>query len=295
MFKNSVVALVTPMHADGTFAKKPFLDLIEWHIASQTNAIVVIGNAGEAMTLTNAAEREEIITTAVKHAAGRIPIIAGTGMSSTAQTLELTLQAKKAGAAAALVVTPSHNRPTQHGLYLHYKTIAENAALPIILYDAPERAGCKLLPETVARLAALPNIIGIKMGTDNLAPARDIATRCNHEFPIYSSEDGSAMEGMLAGVLQGVISVTANIAPDIMHQMCEAALSKNRVVAEKLNAKLQLLHTHLFVEPSPIPVKWALHQMGLIPSGIRLPLTPLDNKFHADVIAAIRAAEIVLA
>jgi 4-hydroxy-tetrahydrodipicolinate synthase len=292
MFQGSMVALVTPMHEDGTIDKISLKELIEWHIRSKTCALVISGTTGESATL-SAEEQEELIAFAVKQAAGRIPVIAGTGSNSTQTSLKLTLSAERAGAAACLIVTPYYNKPTQEGLYKHYKTIAEQTALPIILYNVPGRTGCDLQAETVERLAELPQIIGIKEATGKLDRTLDILKRCDNAFAVYSGDDASALELMLHGA-KGVISVTANITPLKMAEMCQAALSGNKKMAEKINAELHGLHEKLFVESNPIPTKWALHQMGLIPEGIRLPLTHLHSQHHQVVNQAMQQAGVTL-
>lgn len=291
MYQGSMVALVTPMKNDGTIEEVALGQLIEWHIRSQTKAIIIAGSTGEAATLDHD-EQAKLIYLAVSIASGRIPIIAGTGSYSTQAAIELTLQAKKAGAEACLVVTPYYNKPTQEGLYLHYKMIAEKADLPMILYNVPGRTCCDLLPETIERLAQLPQIIGIKDATGKLERLQEISKRCGKRFGIYSGEDVVGLEWMLHGA-HGVISVTANVAPQKMVEMCEAARLGHLERAEKLNQELLGLHQKLFVETNPIPVKWALHQMGLISGGLRLPLTPLSSRFHPDLIQAMHQAGVV--
>lgn len=292
MFQGSIVALVTPMHQDGSMDKEALQELIEWHIRSKTDALVINGTTGESPTLCDD-EQQELIAFAVKQAAGRIPIIAGTGSCSTEKTLKLTLNAEKAGAQACLIITPYYNKPTQDGLYKHYKTVAEHSHLPIILYNVPGRTGCDLLPETVERLAELPQIIGIKEATGKLDRAENIMKRCRKDFYVYSGDDATALQLLLHGA-KGVISVTANIAPVKMQEMCHAALAGDKKKAEKLNQALDGLHHKLFVESNPIPTKWALHQMGLIAEGIRLPLTVLDSKFHPEVNEAMEQAGVTL-
>jgi 4-hydroxy-tetrahydrodipicolinate synthase len=290
MFKGSMVAIVTPMNSDGSIAKESLHDLIEWHIASKTDAIVVAGTTGESATLT-AKEQNELITLVVQQVNKRVPVIAGTGSNSTQHTLELTLAAKNVGVDGCLIVTPYYNKPPQQGLYEHYKFIAEKASIPIILYNVPGRTGCDLLPETIEHLAKLNSIIGVKEATGKLERTTDILDRCSPDFGIYSGDDATAMDSMLLGA-HGVISVTANVTPYEMHLLCEAALSQNRVLAEKINAKLIPLHNKLFLEANPIPVKWVLNEMGLIPEGIRLPLLPLNSKFHAELKEAMNCAEL---
>lgn len=291
MIKGSLVALVTPMQADGTVDKKSLHDLVEWHLSAQTDGLVVVGTTGEASTLTED-EQYHIIADVVAQVAGRVPVIAGTGTNSTEHTIHLTRNAKKAGANAALIVTPYYNKPTQHGLYEHYKMINENVALPVILYNVPGRTACDMLPETVERIAKFSNVIGIKEATGKVERTAEIHKRCGKQFAIYSGDDATALDSMLQGAV-GVISVTANIAPQKMHDLCAAALSGDKALAEQLNAELMPLHTKLFLEANPIPAKWVLNQMGLIPAGIRLPLSPLDPKFHSDLKDAMREAGVV--
>ena len=291
MYKGSLVALVTPMHADGTIDKKSLHALIDWHLEAQTDGIVVTGTTGEAATLTED-EQYDIISMVVAQVKGRVPVIAGTGTHSTHHTIELTRNAKKAGADAALIVTPYYNKPTQQGLFEHYKMIAEKVYLPIILYNVPSRTACDLLPETVERLAKIESIIGIKEATGKVARTIDILKRCRSDFIVYSGDDATALESMLHGT-KGTISVTANIVPHKMHQLCQAAIDGNKALAESINSELMPLHIKLFLESNPIPAKWALNQMGLIPPGIRLPLSPLDPKFHADLKEAMHLAGIV--
>lgn len=291
MFKGSMVALVTPMKSDGSVDKKSLHDLVEWHIASKTDGLVIVGTTGEAATLTSE-EQFDIIKSVVQQVAKRIPVIAGTGTNSTQHTIELTEQAKKAGADACLIVTPYYNKPTQAGLFEHYKTIAEKVSIPIILYNVPGRTACDLLPETIERLAKIKNIIGIKEATGKLDRALDILKRCGNQFKIYSGDDATSLELMLHGA-HGVISVTANIAPQKMHDLCEAALTGDKARAEKINQELMGLHQKLFLEPNPIPAKWALQKMGRIPSGIRLPLTQLADQFHGELQEAMRTAGVM--
>lgn len=288
MFKGSMVAIITPMHNDGSIDINAMHDLVDWHIQSKTDGIIVAGTTGESATLEHD-EQFELISMVVKQVAGRIPVIAGTGTNSTRSTIQLSESAKRAGADACLIVTPYYNRPTQNGLYQHYKTVAEAIDLPIILYNVPGRTGCDILPETVEQLAKIKSIIGIKEATGKLERAQEIIKRCDKDFAVYSGDDDTALDLMLHGA-KGVISVTANIAPLKMHEMCAAALDNNRVLAEKINAELQLLHKRLFLEPNPIPIKWALNNIGKIPAGIRLPLLPLDNKYHQEVKEAMQNA-----
>lgn len=288
MFKGSMVALVTPMQADGSIDKKALQELSEWHVQSKTDALVVVGTTGEAPTL-QPDEHLEIISTVMKQVAGRIPVIAGTGTNSTQTTIRLTQQAEKIGVNACLVVTPYYNKPTQNGLFQHYKIVAENTTLPVILYNVPGRTGCDLMPETVERLAKIKNIIGIKEATGKIDRAIEIMTRCRNDFLIYSGDDPTALELLLKGA-KGVISVTANVVPHKMHEMVQAALAGNQSLAEKMNTTLMGLHKKLFVEANPIPTKWLMHEMGLIPAGIRLPLLPLDQKYHQELREALHQA-----
>jgi len=285
MFKGSMVALVTPMREDGSIDDASLAALIEWHIESGTSAIVAAGTTGEAPTL-ETREHLEFLARVVELAAGRIPVIAGTGSNSTAQTLSLTSKAAELGVDACLLVVPYYNKPTQEGLYLHFRSIAEAVKLPILLYNVPGRTVADLLPETVARLAAFSNIVGIKEATGKLERLHEIRDRCGKEFLLHSGDDATGCEFMLAGG-DGVISVTANVAPAEMAALCAAAMSGDRISAERIDQPLQALHHDLFVEANPIPVKWALHAMGRIPSGIRLPLTPLAEAHHRKVRRAL--------
>lgn len=288
MFKGSMVALVTPMHEDGTIDKKAFCELLEWHIAEKTQAIIIAGTTGESATL-DPEEQFELVKLGVKQVAKRIPVVAGAGTNATRTTLILAENAKRAGADATLIVTPYYNKPTQAGLYQHYKTVAEKIPLPLILYNVPGRTACDLLPETVEQLSKIENIIGIKEATGKVERARDILQRCGEDFEIYSGDDATALNLLLAGA-KGVISVTANIAPKKMAEMCEAALNGHPNHAHALNQELMLLHQRLFIEANPIPSKWALHELGKIPSGIRMPLLPLDKKYHHEVKEAMQSA-----
>jgi 4-hydroxy-tetrahydrodipicolinate synthase len=291
MFKGSMAALITPMHEDGSIDQQALRDLVEWHIENKTTAIIATGTTGESVTL----EPEELFQVTeliVKQAAGRIPVIAGTGSNSTNTVIAFSKQAKRAGADALLIVTPYYNKPTQNGLYEHYKMIAEHTDLPIILYNVPGRTACDILPETVERLSKIKNIIGIKEATGKLERTLEIIQRCGPDFDIYSGDDATALDLMLHGA-KGVISVTANVAPLKMSEMCEAALNGNVALAQKINNELMPLHQQLFLESNPIPTKWALHTMGKIKPGIRLPLLPLDSKYHQDVKKAMQTAGVI--
>lgn len=290
MFHGSMVALVTPMTADGKIDEEGLIQLIEWHISEGTNAIVVIGTTGEFATLTDE-EKMWLVAKVVQQVNGRIPVIAGTGTNCTAKTIQLTQQAMDLGVDACLVVTPYYNKPTQEGLYLHFKEIAEKVAIPIILYNVPSRTAVDMLPETVIRLAAIPNIVGIKEATGIVERAQIILRGCKDPLDIFSGDDLTALALMSVGA-RGVISVTANVVPKLMQLMCAAILNDNLQEASAINDKMLSLHKDLFVESNPIPVKWAVNAMGLISSGIRLPLTPLSEIFHERVRAAMHLAGI---
>ena len=292
MITGSLVAIVTPMLQDGRLDLARFKGLIDWHIAEGTDGIVVVGTTGESPTV-DFDEHKELIRVAVEHAKGRIPVIAGTGGNSTAEAIELTASAKKAGATACLSVVPYYNKPTQEGLYQHFRKIAEAVDLPMILYNVPVRTVTDLQNDTVLRLAEVPGIIGIKDATANLERGTDLLRRVPRGFAVYSGEDATALPLILCGG-HGVISVTANVAPKLMHQMCAAALVGDVKKARELNDRLLPLHQKLFVEANPIPVKWALAQMGMIEYGLRLPLSPLSDKLHQTVREALHAAGIAL-
>lgn len=291
MFHGCMVAMVTPMQADGALDPESLRRLVEFHIEQGSNAIVAVGTTGESATL-DEEEHCRVIRQVVDFAAGRIPVIAGTGANSTTEAIVLTRCAMQAGADACLLVTPYYNKPTQQGLYLHHKAVAEAVPIPQILYNVPGRTACDMLPETVQRLAAIPNIIGIKEATGDPARAREILDRCGDTIDIYAGDDATAMDIILMGG-KGVISVTANVAPRLMHEMCAAALADDRAKAFSINNRLMALHKDLFIESNPIPVKWALHQMGLIPPGIRLPLTPLSAAAHDRVRRALQQADLI--
>jgi len=281
MFQGSMVALVTPMLDDGSLDFEALDNLIEFHVENKTDAIIAVGTTGESATL-DEEEHCATIRRAVKTSAGRIPIIAGTGSNSTREAIDLTRCAMDAGADACLLVTPYYNKPTQEGLYLHYREIAKAVAIPQILYNVPGRTACDMLPETVARLADIPNIVGIKEATGNLERAKKILELCGDKLDLYSGDDATALDLIMLGG-KGDISVTANIAPRAMHDMCMAALKGDRETAEKINEPLKGLHKNLFLEANPIPVKWALYEMGLIKKGIRLPMT-FFSEAHRDTL-----------
>lgn len=282
MFHGSMVALVTPMQKDTEIDKNSLKRLIEMHIEKGTDALVVVGTTGESGTL-DFSEKRNLIRLTVDVVANRLPVIVGSGATSTRVSVELTKMAMDEGADACLLMTPAYVKPTQEGLFQHYQTIAHAVAIPQILYNVPGRTACDLLPATIERLAKIPNIIGVKEATASLDRARDIHKRCGDQIDIYSGDDLTAMELMLLGGAKGVISVTANVAPRLMKDMCDAARVGNMASATEINDKLLPLHKKLFVEANPIPTKWALHEMGIIPEGIRLPLTPLSKEYHAQV------------
>jgi 4-hydroxy-tetrahydrodipicolinate synthase len=289
--KGSLVAIVTPMRADGALDLDAFGKLIDWHIGEGTDGIVVVGTTGESPTL-DFEEHRLLIDVAVRHASGRIPIIAGTGANSTKEAIELASHAKKAGADMSLTVVPYYNKPTQEGLYRHFRAIAEAVDLPHILYNVPTRTVADMHNDTALRLAEIPNIVGIKDATGNMERGSDLIRRKPRGFKVYSGDDATGLPLMLVGG-DGVISVTANVAPRLMKELCKAALAGNAAAARVVNDKLLALHRHLFCEANPIPVKWAVQQLGLIGTGIRLPLTPLDEAFYNDVRAAMREAAVI--
>lgn len=291
MILGSIVALVTPMAEDGALDFEALRTLLDFHIAAGTDAIVAVGTTGESATL-DELEHCEVIRATVEHVAGRIPVIAGTGANSTREAIELTRQAKEIGADACLLVTPYYNKPTQEGLYRHYRAVAESVDIPQILYNVPGRTACDLLPSTVARLSTVPNIVGVKEATGRLERVRELIDGCGDEFALYSGDDASACEFCLLGG-HGVISVTANVAPKAMHDMCAAAAAGRRAEAKAIDERLAGLHRDLFLESNPIPVKWALQQMGLIPTGIRLPLTWLSDQCHEAVRQAMHRAGVL--
>ncbi|MDR9835096.1 4-hydroxy-tetrahydrodipicolinate synthase [Herbaspirillum huttiense] len=291
MIKGSIVAIVTPMHPDGSLDYDGLRKLIDWHIAEGTDSIVIVGTTGESPTV-SMEEHCELIKVAVEHTAKRIPIIAGTGGNSTSEAIELTAFAKKVGADASLQVVPYYNRPTQEGMYLHFKTIAEAVDLPVILYNVPGRTVADMSNETILRLAQVKGIVGVKDATGNIGRGTDLIRLAPKDFAVYSGDDATAIALMLYGGA-GNISVTANVAPRDMHELCVAAMSGNIARAVELNNKLLPLHNKLFVEPNPVPVKWAMQEMGLIPSGMRLPLAPLGESFHDTVRAALRESGVL--
>ncbi len=292
MFKGSLVAIVTPMHEDGSLDLKSFRALIDFHVEQGTDGIVVVGTTGESPTV-NFKEHHLLISTAVKHAAGRIPIVAGTGANSTTEAIDLSAYAKDAGADASLSVVPYYNKPTQEGLYQHYKSIAEAVDIPQIIYNVPGRTVVDINNDTVLRLSQISNIIGIKDATGNMGRGFDLLCRVPKDFAVYSGDDVSSLAFLLQGG-HGTISVTANVAPKLVHEMCVAVFEGELTTARSINSKLLRLHFDLFVEANPIPVKWAVAQMGLMETGLRLPLTDLSKEYHKLVRDAMIQAEIQL-
>lgn len=291
MVKGSIVAIVTPLHEDGSLDLVAFRKLIDFHISEGTDGIVVVGTTGESPTV-DVDEHELLIAEAVKHAAGRIPIIAGTGANCTKEAIELASFSQRAGAVASLTVVPYYNKPTQEGLYLHFKAIADAVDMPHILYNVPGRTGADMSNDTVLRLAQIPNIVGIKDATGNLERGSDLLQRAPKDFAVYSGDDATTMSLILLGAV-GTISVTANVAPRLMHEMCAAALAGDVSTAREINYRLLSLHRHLFVEANPIPVKWAVARMGLIGNTLRLPLTPLSANAQGVVEEAMRRAGVI--
>jgi 4-hydroxy-tetrahydrodipicolinate synthase len=291
MFRGSIVALITPMHEDGSVDEASLRRLVDFHVEQGTSAIVAVGTTGESATL-DEDEHCAVIRLVVGFAGGRVPVIAGTGANSTTEAVSLTRCASQAGADAALLVTPYYNKPTQDGLYLHHKAVAEAVDIPQILYNVPGRTACDMLPETVARLAQIPNIVGIKEATGDLERLARLQALCGEGFDLFSGDDATACEFMLRGG-HGDVSVTANVAPGLMRQMCTAALAGRRDEALAINARLEALHRDLFVESNPIPVKWAVAQMGLSPRGIRLPLTWLAEDLQSRVRTAMVQAGVL--
>lgn len=291
-FRGSMVALVTPMHIDGSVDYKSLADLVEFHVENNTSAIVSMGTTGESATL-DMDEHCDVMARTVEMVNGRLPVIAGTGANSTSEALALTRCAQQGGADACLLVTPYYNKPPQRGLYEHYKKIAESVDIPQILYNVPGRTACDLLPETVKQLSEIENIIGVKDATGDMNRLAEMqALLGDTDFAFFSGDDETGAEFMLRGG-HGVISVTNNVAPKAMAEMCEAALAGDRELAESINQRLSGLHSRLFLESSPIPVKWALFEMDLIEAGIRLPLAILDEQYHEPLRHAMRQAGVL--
>ena len=289
--QGSLVAIVTPMHADGSLDVPGLRKLIDWHIAEGTDGIVIVGTTGESPTV-SVEEHCELIRIAVEHTNKRIPIIAGSGANSTAEAIALTKSAKLSGADASLQVVPYYNRPTQEGMYQHFKKIAESVDIPIILYNVPGRTVADMTNETMLRLAQVPGIIGVKEASGNIGRNLELLRLAPESFAVYSGDDATAIALMMCGG-KGNISVTANVAPKAMHEMCKAAMSGNIAEAVSINNRLIPLHNKLFVEPNPVPVKWALTEMGMIPSGMRLPLVGLSAQYHDTVRDALREAGVL--
>ncbi len=286
--RGSIPAIVTPMHEDGSLDLPAFRKLVDWHVAEGTDAIVVVGTSGESATL-SVDEHILMVRTAVEQAAGRLPIIAGSGGNSTAEAIELTEQAKSVGAQASLQVVPYYNKPTQEGMYRHFAKIAETVDLPVVLYNVPGRTVADMSNDTILRLAQVPGIVGVKEATGNIDRAAQLIKAAPAGFSIFSGDDPTAIALMLLGG-HGNISVTANVAPRAMSDLCKAALAGDVKRARDIHMKLLSLHKNLFIESNPIPVKWALEELGRIEGGIRLPLTPLDARYHDVVRAALREA-----
>jgi 4-hydroxy-tetrahydrodipicolinate synthase len=291
MIQGSIVALVTPMDDNGTVDFKQLKALVEFHLAEGTDALVAVGTTGESATL-NEEEHCAVIKATVDYVGGKIPVIAGTGANSTTEAINLTRRAKAAGADACLIVTPYYNKPTQEGLYLHHKTIAEAVDIPQILYNVPGRTACDMLPETVGRLAKIPHIVGIKEATGDLSRIKTIRDLTSAEFAIYTGDDASSREFCLLGG-NGTITVTGNVAPRLVHDMISAAMAGDKETALAIDIKLTALHSTLFIQSNPIPVKWAVAEMGLIGKGIRLPLTWLTEDCFDAVRAAMRQAGVI--
>lgn len=295
MLRGSMVAVVTPMQAgvapDTALDRDALKKLIDFHIEQGTDAIVSVGTTGESATLTEK-EHCQVIRDTVEFVAGRVPVIAGTGANSTIEAISLTRCAKEAGADACLLVTPYYNKPTQDGLYQHYKAVAETVDIPQILYNVPGRTACDMLPETIIRLSGVDNIIGVKEATADLQRLADISAGVNDDFLLLSGDDLTSKDFLLQGG-HGVISVTANVAPALMHKMCELAINGDAEGASAIDEKLTGLHRDLFIESNPIPAKWAVYEMGLIQAGIRLPLTWLSEASHARVKAAMQQAGVI--
>ena len=288
MLSGSIVAIVTPMTADGALDLPRLKALIDWHVAEGTDGLVIVGTTGESPTV-DVDEHCKLIESAIEYAAGRVPVIAGTGANATREAIHFAKFAKRAGADYSLSVVPYYNKPTQEGLYRHFSAIAEAADIPVILYNVPSRTVADLANDTVLRLAKNARIVGLKESTSNIERVTDLLARMPKGFMVFSGNDDAALAYILLGA-NGVISVTANVAPRLMHEMCAAARAGDTRRAIEINNRLLGLHRHLFIEANPIPVKWALQRMGRIDSGLRLPLTPLAERFHETVETALGAA-----
>tara|TARA_Y100000992_G_C21185565_1_gene452900 strand:- start:15 stop:899 length:885 start_codon:yes stop_codon:yes gene_type:complete len=292
MFKGSMVAIVTPMLENGDLDHDSLEELIEFHIKNQTDAIISVGTTGESATL-NFNEHSDVIRTTLSIVNKRMPVIAGSGANSTSEAIELTRKSKELGADACLLVTPYYNKPTQNGLYYHYKKIADEVNIPQILYNVPGRTSVDMLPDTVYQLSVHPNIIGIKEASGDIKRSKELLDRCSENLSIFTGDDKTSMRDILLG-FSGNISVTANVAPKAMHDMCLLCSQGKEKEAGLINTKLELLHDNLFAESNPIPVKWALNKMGLINKGIRLPLTWMDTKYEQIVEKSLINADIIL-
>jgi 4-hydroxy-tetrahydrodipicolinate synthase len=291
MITGSIVAIVTPLTVSGELDMQTMTNILEWHVDQGTDAIVAVGTTGESATI-SVPEHCKVVEHVVAVVDGRIPVIAGTGANSTTEAVELTKAAQNAGADACLLVTPYYNRPNQKGLYEHFRVIAETVDIPQILYNVPGRTACDMLPETIFKLSGLENIVGVKEATGLLERGKEVMSLCDDDFAVYSGDDGIAMDLMLAGA-RGNISVTANVAPKLMHELCELAMSGQDVAARLVNDKVESLHKNLFVESNPIPVKWAMLEMGLIGPGIRLPMVGLDERYHETLRLSMQQAGVI--
>ena len=292
MLKGSMVAIATPMHENGNLDHDSLEKLIEFHIKNKTDVIISVGTTGESATL-NFDEHSDVIRTTLSIVNKRIPVVAGSGANSTSEAIELTRKSKELGADACLLVTPYYNKPTQNGLYYHYKKIADEVNIPQILYNVPGRTSVDMLPDTVYKLSNHPNIIGIKEASGDIKRSRELLDKCSENLSIFTGDDKTSMRDILLG-FSGNISVTANVAPKAMHDMCLLSSQGKDKEASLINTKLDLLHDNLFIESNPIPVKWALHRMGLINKGIRLPLTWKDSKYEQIVEKSLINADIIL-
>ena len=290
MFTGSMVAVATPMNEDGSIDFESYDNLIEFHIENKTDAIVPVGTTGESATIDHK-EHCEIVSFVVNKVANRIPVIAGTGANSTSEAIALTKYAYEAGVDGCLSVTPYYNKPTQEGLYRHYKAIAESVPVPLIPYNVPGRTSCDMLPETVERFLKINNIVAVKEAIGDLKRIKKLVDICGDKINVLSGDDFTAMEALLLGG-KGVITVTGNIAPKYMHLMCKAAIEGDRKLAEEYDKKIVGLHKNLFLESNPIPTKWALYKMGLIKSGIRLPLTLFSEEHHEKLLKSMKLAEV---
>lgn len=288
MIKGSIVAIVTPMNDDGSVDLPAMSRLLDWHVEQGTDAIVAVGTTGESATL-NVDEHCQVVSHVVEQINGRIPVIAGTGANSTSEAIELTQAAKNAGADACLLVTPYYNKPNQRGLIEHYRKIAESVDIPQILYNVPGRTACDMLPETIHALSEVANIVGVKEATGSIPRGQEIMALCSSDFAVYSGDDATSLDLILAGAV-GSISVTANVVPAQLHEMCRLGMAGEAAAARAVDQGIASLHKLLFLESNPIPVKWALKEMGLIGPGIRLPLVELDPQYHDELRQALHEA-----